>query len=149
MAVAFPQQGLFAEYTSGIWHGNRRTWNRDGQYLLLVPAFLALNSPFTLSKAHNFAKLRERFGIGNCNNSKLPLNGCWPKFLFPRWKESLDSPGQKAGRAKVKPQNILRFIRGEIFPEGEIQSILCNFLTIHESLQLCRGNSSFPIQLLH
>lgn len=58
-------------------------------------------------------------------------------------------PGQKAGRTKAKPHNLLCSIRGEIFPEGKIQSILCNFLTSHESLQLFRDNSSFPIQLLN
>lgn len=151
MAVAFPQQGqgLSAEHTGGIWHGNRRMWNRDGQYLLLVPAFLALKSLFTVCKAHHFAKLRKRFGIGNHNNSKSSLNGSWPRFPFPRWKEPLTSLGQKAGRTKAKPQNLLCFVRREIFPKGEIQSIFCNFLTIHESLQLCRDSSSFPIQLLN
>lgn len=68
MVVAFPQQGqgVFAEHTGGIGHGNGRMWNRDGQYVLLVPSktttkrsFSGSEIPVQTLQIHLFSKLRE------------------------------------------------------------------------------------------
>lgn len=143
MLVVFPQsQGL-----SAVGFNMKGEGKKDGHKVfaaLLPPSF-----PDAVCKVHHFVECSERSGGGSSINSSLFLKGCWPKIPIFQMEGAISFPGQNAGRTKAEPHNLLCSIRGEIFPEGKIQSILCHFLTSHKSLQLCKYNSSFPIQLLN
>lgn len=126
------------------------TWKEKEKRMDIVfAALLPPSFPDAVCKVHHFVECSERSGGGSSINSSLFLKGCWPKIPIFQMEGAISFPGQNAGRTKAEPHNLLCSIRGEIFPEGKIQSILCHFLTSHKSLQLCKYNSSFPIQLLN
>lgn len=136
MFVAFPQSpGL-----SAVGFDMKGEGKKDGRNV--VAALLPHSFPRAVCKVHRFVECSER-------SQACPWRAVLTKIPIFQMEGATSFPGQNTGRTKAKPHNLLCSIRGEIFPEGKIQSILCHFLTSHKSLQLCKDNSSFPIQLLN
>lgn len=105
---------------------------------------------YVLQIPSNNEQFREWFGSASDNNSKLSLNGWWPKFPLSQPKGQPAFPVNRQEGQKQSNTTYTTHSEEKYFLGGEIQSILSNFLTSNESLQWCRDNSlSFPIKPLN